>query len=154
MKRWTLLSLIHSRTSLFSFLCLRRRSPRNAADEEPGRLTFRIAKTPGNKIYFRLIDGDDSVLLTSYNFACLGDCLNVIHGIRYSIDFDLDVEFLDDSTYMRFFVTLHEEVIAYSKWYLLPRYALHDMDRVRAEVFKADVVDTSVGVRFFRPVRL
>jgi hypothetical protein len=117
-------------------------------------LTFMIGKTVNGKIYFRLLDQDSRVLLTSRNYSDLQYCLSDIYCIQCYNDMEWVVDPDDDFKRLHYAIVHEGRVIARSPQYALPRFLMKDLDKAKAGIMSAAVVDTSSLVRFFRPAKV
>jgi hypothetical protein len=117
-------------------------------------LTFVTGKTVNGKIYFRLKDRHDRILLTSRNYSELHCCLNDIYCIQQYYDVEWVVDPDDDFKRLHYAIAREGRVIARSPHYILPRTLMNDMAKAKAGVRTATLIDTSSLVRFFRPQRV
>jgi uncharacterized protein YegP (UPF0339 family) len=118
------------------------------------QLLIVIGKTVDNKYYFRIRTDDGRILLTSREFVHIEKCMNEIYGIQQYSDFET-VEQNDRYNGHRYtLIGAWGRMVGESPFYNYSYEMKKDIDLVKKLLHKAEVIDNSASIRFFRPVKI
>ena len=118
------------------------------------QLVIVIGKTVDDKYYFRIRIEDGRILLTSREFAYVEKCMNEIYGIQQYSDFEMIEEHDRDNGHRYTLIGAWGKMIGESPYYTYSFDMKNDMQLLRKLLRKAEVIDKSATIRFFRPVRI
>jgi uncharacterized protein YegP (UPF0339 family) len=113
-----------------------------------------IGKTVDDKYYFRVRTEEGRILLTSKDYQHIEKCMNDVYSIQQYADFALAEEFSRDNGHHYTIVTKGGRMAGYSPFYIYLYEMKRDMQLLKRSIGKAEVIDTSALVRFFRPVKI
>jgi uncharacterized protein YegP (UPF0339 family) len=117
-------------------------------------LTIVIGKTVDDKYYFRVRTKDGRLLLTSRDYQHIEKCMNEVYGIQHYRDFAVAEEFCRDNGHQYTITGKRERMVGNSPFYIYQYDMKRDIELLKKSIGKAEVIDTSALVRFFRPVRI
>lgn len=118
------------------------------------QLAIVIGKTVDDKYYFRIRIDDRRILLTSREFMCVEKCLNEIYGLQQYSDFEMVEEYSLNNGHKYTLIGAWGRMVGESPYYDYSHEMKKDMHLLRMYIRRADVIDNSALVRFFRPVRI
>jgi len=107
-----------------------------------------------DKYYFRVRTDNGKILLTSREFVHADKCMNEVYGIQQYSDFEMvkHHDAINGNQYT--LVDPSGRMVGESPFYTYLHEMKNDMDLMRKFVRKAEVIDNSALIRFFRPVRI
>ena len=118
------------------------------------QLVIVIGKTVDDKYYFRIrIDGS-RILLTSREFVRIEKCMKEIYGIQQYDDFVIVEEYDRNNGHRYTLINTWQKELGESPYYTYLHEMKRDVELMRKLLRKAEVIDNSSLVRFFRPVRI
>ena len=117
-------------------------------------LVIVIGKTVDDKYYFRVRMDDGKILLTSRDYRHIERCMNTIYEIQQYNDSEWVKEYDATNGHHYTLTGPWGKTIAESPFYRNVSEMKQDMDMVKQLIGKAEVIDNSALVRFFRPVRI
>jgi hypothetical protein len=117
-------------------------------------LTIVIGKTVDDKYYFRVRNNDGRLLLTSRDYQHIEKCMNEVYHIQQYRDFAVAEEFNRDNGHQYTITGKEGRMVGESPFYTYLYDMKRDMELLKKSINKAQVIDTSALVRFFRPVRI
>jgi hypothetical protein len=118
------------------------------------QLVIVIGKTLDGKYYFRIrIDGG-RILLTSREFMRIEKCMNEIYGIQQYSTFEMVQDYNRDNGHRYTLIGAWGKMVGESTFYTYLYDMKYDMDLLKKLLCKAEVIDNSALIRFFRPVRI
>ena len=113
-----------------------------------------IGKTVEDKLYFSVLIEDGRILLTSREYAHTEKCRNDIYTIQQYRDFVITEDFVNTYGYQFTVLTAEGRLIGTSQYYMTMFSMRSDINKIGKHIAKAEVIDTSPLIRFFRPVRI
>ena len=113
-----------------------------------------IGKTVEDKLYFRILIEGGRILLTSREYVHTEKCMNDIYTIQQYHDFVITEDFVSTYGYQYTLLTEEGRLIGTSQNYMTMHSMRSDVNIIRKHIAKAEVIDTSPLIRFFRPVRI
>jgi hypothetical protein len=118
-------------------------------------LTITVSKTTGEELYFRLWQGEDTLLLTSVHYASLQQCLHGIYKIQIYHEFELKECSVGKTGWQQYAMYGNDgRLIAESPVYALSGWMKDDMNLVMMGISNAITIDRSSNVKFFRRARI
>ena len=113
-----------------------------------------IGKTVEDKLYFRILIEGGRILLTSREYAHIEKCMNDIYAIQQYHNFVITEDFVNTYGYQCSLLNVEGRLIGTSQYYMTMHSMRSDINIIRKHLTKAEVIDTSPLIRFFRPVRI
>jgi uncharacterized protein YegP (UPF0339 family) len=117
-------------------------------------LVIVIGKTVDEKYYFRVKTSDGNIMLTSRDYVQFEKCINEIYRLQQYRDFKLLEEFERDNGHKYTLTSASGRTVAESPFYTYLYGMKNDMEMLKKMIGKAQLVDNSSLVRFFRPARI
>jgi hypothetical protein len=118
------------------------------------QLVIVIGKTVDDKYYFRVRTDAGRILLTSREFMHIEKCMNEIYRIQQYCDFEMAVEHGAHNGNKYTLIGRLGKTVGESPYYAYSYEMRRDMDLMRSFLQRAEVIDNSALVRFFRAVRI
>lgn len=117
------------------------------------RLIITIGKTVDEKLYFRVRDDVGLLLVTSREYSTLEKCLNELYNIQVYSSFDFQEEKVTNGH--RYALTgASGGIVGTSELYEYSADMKPHMKTLKDDLRKAEVIDQSSTVRFFRKVKI
>jgi hypothetical protein len=113
-----------------------------------------IGKTVEDKLYFRVLTEGGRILFTSRDYGHIEKCMNEIYAIQTYKYFVITEDFVKNHGYQYALLTEEGRVIGTSRYYSSAHGMRYDISIFTKHVGKAEVIDTSALITFFRPVRI
>jgi uncharacterized protein YegP (UPF0339 family) len=118
------------------------------------QLVIVIGKTVDEKYYFRVRIDNGRILLTSREYRHIESCLNAIYEIQQYSDCECVEERATDNGHQYTLTGAWGKMIGESPVYQRAHEMKKDMDIVKKMIGRAEVIDNSALIRFFRPIRI
>jgi len=118
------------------------------------QLEIVIGKTVDDKYYFRVRIDNGRLLLTSREYQHYDKCMNEIYGIQQYNTFEMVEEFDKYNGHKYTLIGSWGRMVGESPFYAYQYEMKNDMALLKKFIVKADILDNSTTVRFFRPVRI
>jgi len=109
-----------------------------------------IGKTVDDKLYFRVLIEGGRILFTSRDYGEIEKCMNEIYAVQQYKYFAITEDFVKNHGYQYTLLTEAGRVIGTSRYYLSEHGMRNDISIFTKYVAKAEVIDTSALIRFFR----
>ena len=116
-------------------------------------LSIIIGKTVEEKLYFRVRNESGRILLTSREYTHLEKCINEIYAIQTYPNFEFEKDKTNNG-YHYTIIASWGRAVGVSPEYHHRTDMERDMQLLKAGIGRAEVVDHSSVIRFFRPVRI
>ena len=107
-----------------------------------------------DKYYFRIRTDDGRILFTSREFAHLEKCMVEIYGIQQYSDFQMAEEYKRDNGNKYTLIGTWGKIVGESPYYTYLYEMRRDIELMKKLLRKAEVIDNSTLIRFFRPIRI
>lgn len=118
------------------------------------QLEIVIGKTVDDKYYFRIRIEDGRILLTSREFVHIEKCMNEIYGLQQYFDFQVIEDHEKNNGHKYTLIGAWGRIVGDSPYYTYTFEMKKDIALLRNSLPKADVIDNSALIRFFRQVRI
>ena len=113
-----------------------------------------IGKTVEDKLYFRVLTEGGRVLLTSKEYVHTKKCMHDIYAIQQYHDFVITEDLMNTHGYQYTLSNVEGRVLGTSQYYMTMHAMRSDINTINEHLVRAEVIDTSPLIRFFRPVRI
>lgn len=113
-----------------------------------------IGKTVEDKLYFRVLIDGGRVLLTSRDYVHIEKCMNEIYTLQQYEGYVITEDFSENHGYQYTIMTREGRLIGTGLYYATRQSMRNDIHLLKLHIAKAEVIDTSPLIRFFRPVRI
>jgi hypothetical protein len=116
-------------------------------------LSIIIGKTVEEKLYFRVRNESGRILLTSREYSHFDKCINEIYAIQTYPNFEFEKVKINNG-HQYTILGSWGRAVGVSPEYHLSTDMERDIQVLKAGIGRAEVVDHSSAIRFFRPVRI